>query len=200
MSAAVLAVLRPARLAGQDLASGIFASPLAIASGLSHLEPANDTGENGVAYDECTSESCYWTSKDPIRFDGGVNLYAYAGNDPVNFIDPSGLVISTWNPGTIPGWLNDAYDWARDTWNDLPDFPDGSYMPSDPGPTPGGGGFGMCPKGDGEDDRDAVCKRVKEHAIAFCGEKCLSKRRPRWDDGSCMRKCIREFMHAARCN
>lgn len=35
-----------------------------------------------------------WTSKDPIRFEGGdENLYGYVVQDPVNFIDPSGLVI-----------------------------------------------------------------------------------------------------------
>lgn len=32
-----------------------------------------------------------WTAKDPIRFGGGVNLYAYVGNDPINKFDPSGL-------------------------------------------------------------------------------------------------------------
>ncbi|MBI3302464.1 MAG: RHS repeat-associated core domain-containing protein, partial [Deltaproteobacteria bacterium] len=32
-----------------------------------------------------------WTNRDPILFDGGWNVYAYVGNDPVNFIDPSGL-------------------------------------------------------------------------------------------------------------
>ncbi|MBN1960884.1 MAG: hypothetical protein JW841_08050, partial [Deltaproteobacteria bacterium] len=33
-----------------------------------------------------------WTSKDPILFEGGdTNLYTYVRNDPVNFLDISGL-------------------------------------------------------------------------------------------------------------
>ncbi len=38
-----------------------------------------------------------WTSKDPIRFDGGVNLYAYANNAPHMYVDPNGK-----NPLLIP--------------------------------------------------------------------------------------------------
>jgi len=33
-----------------------------------------------------------WTTKDPIRFEGGLNLYAYVSSDPINRIDPSGLL------------------------------------------------------------------------------------------------------------
>jgi RHS repeat-associated protein len=32
-----------------------------------------------------------WLSKDPILLAGGLNLYAFCGNDPVNFVDPWGL-------------------------------------------------------------------------------------------------------------
>jgi RHS repeat-associated protein len=33
-------------------------------------------------------------SEDPIGYAGGINFYAYVGNDPVNFVDPSGFLSS----------------------------------------------------------------------------------------------------------
>jgi RHS repeat-associated protein len=55
-----------------------------------------------------------WTNKDPVRFRGGLNLYVYAGSDPVNWVDPSGTTFLTFDtangvlhvdpeqPGRIP--------------------------------------------------------------------------------------------------
>jgi uncharacterized protein RhaS with RHS repeats len=33
----------------------------------------------------------YWLSRDPIEEQGGVNLYGYVENDPINWVDPFGL-------------------------------------------------------------------------------------------------------------
>jgi RHS repeat-associated protein len=33
-----------------------------------------------------------WTSKEPLGFGGALNWYVYVSNDPVNWVDPSGLV------------------------------------------------------------------------------------------------------------
>lgn len=56
-----------------------------------------------------------WTSKDPIRFDGGMtNLYGYSFNDPVNFIDSNGkspLLVA----GLITGLLLYLTPTATDT-------------------------------------------------------------------------------------
>lgn len=57
-------------------------------------------------YDPLTGR---WTNKDPIRFRGGdANLYVYVGNDPVNFIDPLGLLTEVifWDP---VGWGSSSF-------------------------------------------------------------------------------------------
>ncbi len=35
--------------------------------------------------------ACRFLTRDPIDYDGGINLYAYCGNNPINFVDPSGF-------------------------------------------------------------------------------------------------------------
>ncbi len=46
------------------------------------------------AYDPTTGR---WLSRDPIGEAGGLNLYAYTGNNPINFIDKSGLENEAWH-------------------------------------------------------------------------------------------------------
>jgi RHS repeat-associated protein len=44
-----------------------------------------------------------WTNKDTIRFRGGLNLYAYAANDPIKFIDPKGTELVLAGVGAVLG-------------------------------------------------------------------------------------------------
>jgi RHS repeat-associated protein len=62
--------------------------PFGFAGGL--YDP--DTGLVRFGARDYDPEVGRWTAKDPIRFGGGdgVNLYAYALNDPVNFLDQRG--------------------------------------------------------------------------------------------------------------
>lgn len=54
-------------------------------------------GANRISgYRDYDPTSGRWTSKDPIRFNGGdTNLYGYVLNDPINFKDTNGLLIGS---------------------------------------------------------------------------------------------------------
>lgn len=45
-----------------------------------------------VAATKTASGPSQWLSRDPIEEDGGINLYAYAWNDPVNLFDADGRI------------------------------------------------------------------------------------------------------------
>jgi len=47
-------------------------------------------GSRACAY-RTASGRAKWLNRDPIEEDGGINLYSYVGNNPVNEIDPLGL-------------------------------------------------------------------------------------------------------------
>jgi RHS repeat-associated protein len=58
-----------------------------------------------------------WLSRDPLEEDGGVNLYAFCGNDPVNGVDPLGLRprVTTWLRSGFVYWdVDDMPDNVRD--------------------------------------------------------------------------------------
>ncbi len=55
-----------------------------------------------------------WTCKDPIGLGDGPNVYAYCGNDPVNYIDPNGdvsfdTVTADLEAAILSGNLQEAY-------------------------------------------------------------------------------------------
>jgi RHS repeat-associated protein len=82
-----------------------------------------DIGLTRLGARDYDGESGRWTSKDPLGFAGrDPNLYTYAHNDPVNFIDSTGLYVEiiSWQPtssqssytGHITVDINGtAYDW-----------------------------------------------------------------------------------------
>ena len=66
-----------------------FEMPFGFAGGLHDI----DTGIVRFGYRDYDPDVGRWTAKDPIGFGGGdTDLYGYVLNNPVNFIDPYGLI------------------------------------------------------------------------------------------------------------
>jgi RHS repeat-associated protein len=66
-----------------------FRLPFGFAGGLYD----QDTGLVRFGYRDYDADAGRWTAKDPISFKGGdTNLYGYVTDDPINWIDPDGLI------------------------------------------------------------------------------------------------------------
>jgi len=49
-----------------------------------------------------------WINRDPISYAGGLNVYGYVGNNPTNFVDPSGLMGFEHVPPGFPAGRTDG--------------------------------------------------------------------------------------------
>ncbi len=59
------------------------------------------SGLSYYGYRFYSTEPDRWTTRDPLGEAGGVHLYAFVGNDPVNWVDPHGLMIGVETIGPI---------------------------------------------------------------------------------------------------
>jgi RHS repeat-associated protein len=70
-----------------------------------------DTGLTHFGARDYDAEAGRWTAKDPLRFFAGdTNLYGYVLNDPVNYLDPLGLVGQSQSQGIF----NEIVQWANE--------------------------------------------------------------------------------------
>jgi RHS repeat-associated protein len=71
--------------------------------------PENAMGLRGCAY-KTASGRLKWLNQDPIGEEGGLNLYGFVGNSPINRVDPFGLQSTYFdsNYGDIGSYQNPA--------------------------------------------------------------------------------------------
>ena len=108
--------------------------------------PANQYSTRGYeAYGyESASGRAEWQSRDPIGEQGGINLYGYVGNNPINGIDPLGLwQVTVYGGATLGGYLSFGYSPSTGQRNFSVRIGGGvgvsaSYDPSDGGCKKGG--------------------------------------------------------------
>ncbi|MDE2179979.1 MAG: hypothetical protein KGJ40_03915 [candidate division NC10 bacterium] len=96
--------------------------PFGFAGGL--YDP--DTGLVRFGARDYDAETGRWTTKDPLKFKGGdANLFIYTMSDPVNMIDPEGLLQCKLadtkkvdeNLDKLPKWLRDIYEKVKPILN-----------------------------------------------------------------------------------
>jgi RHS repeat-associated protein len=106
-------------IATMDASSGIltrygykpYGSSTAAPSQFAYTGQRNDV-ESGLYYYRAREYSPTWgrfLQPDPIGYSGGLLLYGYAGNDPINLLDPFGL-----SAEQSSSWLGSTTSWLAD--------------------------------------------------------------------------------------
>jgi RHS repeat-associated protein len=101
--AALIPDIQGSVIASLDSGSGTFSKigylpygkSASVAAPFGYTAQRIDPETNGLYYYRARHYSPAWgrfLQTDPIGTQGGINLYAYVGNDPLNFTDPNGLV------------------------------------------------------------------------------------------------------------
>ena len=91
--------------AGQNIASAQYPRP--------ENEPtptATASGARYYGYRFYSPQLGRWISRDPIEEEGGINVFAFVLNGPIDEIDPDGLSISD--------YFSRIKQWARQQWFD----------------------------------------------------------------------------------
>ena len=122
-----------------------------------------DTGLVHFGAREYDAGTGRWTTRDPARFVGGSNLYAYADDDPVSSFDPNGREPLPSDPGIC--WVP-VFGFI---WCDLLQIPSLAPFP----PPPGGLDFSPAPQGPSEplicrEYEEAQAKKKEKHDTCTC--------------------------------
>ena len=140
-----------------------------------------------------------WWSKDPIRFDGGLNLYGYCDNDPVNCTDAYGTAPSDFIRCITSGMP--LLICIQGELNLTPHGPFGDCRNCTPVAVPGGG--------DDNDDRrrwgnvnDRVCGN-RDTIITACAQQASNVFKQCLEDGEldwagCFKKAVKENRRCRR--
>jgi len=76
-----------------------------------------DTGLARFGARDYDPETGRWTTQDPIRFEGGLNLYGYVVQDPVNWVDVTGEAPNVPRPHRNMNPWRDPYAFIKSFWD-----------------------------------------------------------------------------------